>query len=135
MVFPVNDGIKGFEQALENLLKEAERAVDEQKNYIILSDRNISKDHGAIPSLLSVAAVHHHLIKKQKRMQVGIIVETAEAREVNHFALLLGYGASVINPYLAFAAIDQMVKDGKIEIEYKEARKNYAVITLIHFMI
>jgi glutamate synthase (NADPH) large chain len=78
-----------------------------------------------IPSLLAVAAVHHHLIKVQKRMQVGIIVETGEAREINHFALLLGYGASVINPYLAFAAIDHLVSEGKIEKEYNEARKNY----------
>lgn len=125
MLFPVNKGVKGFEQALENMMNEAEAAVDNQKNYIILSDRKINKENAAIPSLLAVAMVHHHLIKKQKRMQVGLIVETAEAREVNHFALLLGYGTSVINPYLAFAAIDHMVKEGKIELEYKEARKNY----------
>ncbi len=125
MVFPVKQGVKGFEKALEKMLKDAEHAVDQQKNYIILSDRKISKDQAAVPSLLAVAMVHHHLIKKQKRMQVGLIVETAEAREVNHFALLLGYGASVINPYLAFAAIDYMVKEGKIDLEYKEARKNY----------
>jgi len=125
MTFPVKEGFKGFEAALEKMLSDAEMAVDNKKNYIILSDRQISEDHAAIPSLLAVAAVHHHLIKTQKRMQVGIIVETGEAREVTHYALLLGYGASVINPYLAFAAIDQMVKDGKIEMEYKEARKNY----------
>lgn len=125
MVFPVNKGVKGFEEAIEKMLTDAEKAVDSKKNYIILSDRNIGKDEAAIPSLLAVAAVHHHLIKKQKRMQVGIIVETGEAREVHHFALLIGYGASVINPYLAFAAIDHLVKEGKIDLEYKEARKNY----------
>ena len=125
MVFPVKEGLKGFESAIEKMLTEAEKAVDNKKNYIILTDRNIAEDQAPIPSLLAVAAVHHHLIKVQKRMQVGIIVETAEAREVNHFALLLGYGASVINPYLAFAAIDHMVKEGKINMEYKEARKNY----------
>ena len=125
MVFPVKEGLKGFEGAMEKLLADAEKAVDDKKNYIILTDRNISEEQAPIPSLLAVAAVHHHLIKVQKRMQVGIIVETAEAREVNHFALLLGYGASVINPYLAFAAIDHMVKEGKIDMEYKEARKNY----------
>jgi glutamate synthase (NADPH/NADH) large chain len=125
MVFPVNEGIKGFRAALEKMLDDAEKAVDNRKNYIILTDRNISEKNAPIPSLLAVAAVHHHLIKKQKRMQVGIIVETAEAREVNHFALLLGYGASVINPYLAFAAIDRMVTEGKINLEYKEARTNY----------
>ena len=125
MLFPVEKGSKGFEAALDNMLKEAEKAVDDKKNYIILSDRKISKEKAAIPSLLAVSMVHHHLIKKQKRMQVGLIVETAEAREVNHFALLLGFGASVINPYLAFAAIDHMVKEGKIDLEYKEARKNF----------
>ncbi len=125
MVFPAEEGHKGLEAGIEKLLAEAEKAVDDKKNYIILSDRNISKDNAPIPSLLAVAAVHHHLIKTQKRMQVGIIVETAEAREINHFALLLGYGASIINPYLAFAAIDHLVKEGKIEKEYNEARKNY----------
>jgi len=125
MVFPVDKGVEGFEAALEKMLSEAENAVDTQRNYIILSDRNIDEGYAPFPSLLAVAAVHHHLIKKQKRMQVGLIVETGEPREVHHFALLLGYGASVINPYLAFAAIDQLVKDGKIDLEYKEARKNY----------
>lgn len=125
MVFDAKQGEKGLEAALEKLLSEAEKAVDERKNYIILTDRDISEQQAPIPSLLAVAAVHHHLIKTKKRMQVGIIVETGEAREINHFALLLSYGASVINPYLAFAAIDQMVKDGKIELDYVEARKNY----------
>jgi len=125
MVFPVKGGVAAFEEALQTLLTEAEKAVDNRKNYIILSDRNIDKDYAAIPSLLAVSAVHHHLIKKQKRMQVGIIVETGEPREVHHFALLLGYGASVINPYMAFAAIDYLIRDGKIGLEYKEARKNY----------
>ena len=125
MMFPVKEGVKGFEESMEKILTDAEKAVDDKKNYIILTDRKISEDYAPIPSLLAVAAVHHHLIKAKKRMQIGIIVETGEAREVNHFALLLGYGASIINPYLAFAAIDHMVKEGKIELEYKEARKNY----------
>jgi glutamate synthase (NADPH) large chain len=125
MTFPVVKGLKGFEAALQKILDYAEKAVDSRKNYIILSDRNINKDEAAIPSLLAVSAVHHHLIRKQKRMQVGIIVETGEVREVNHFALLLGYGASIINPYLAFAAIDYMIKEGKINLDYNEARKNY----------
>ncbi len=125
IVFKVDEGQKGLEAGLEKILAEAEKAVDEKKNYIILSDRDISENYAPIPSLLAVAAVHHHLIKTKKRMQVGIIVETGEAREINHFALLLGYGASIINPYLAFAAIDHLVKEGKIEKEYNEARKNY----------
>ena len=125
MMFPVKDGLAGFEKAMDRMLAEAEEAVDEKKNYILLTDKVVSEDLAPIPSLLAVAAVHHHLIKKKKRMQVGIIVETGEAREVSHFALLLGFGASTINPYLAYAAIDHMVKEGKIDLEYKVARKNY----------
>ncbi|MCK5730885.1 MAG: glutamate synthase subunit alpha, partial [Draconibacterium sp.] len=125
MMFPVKEGVKGFKAAMEKMLADAEKAVDNKKNYIILTDRKVSKDYAPIPSLLAVSAVHHHLIKAKKRMQIGIIVETGEAREITHFALLLGYGASIINPYLAFAAIDHMVKEGKIDLEYKEARKNY----------
>jgi glutamate synthase (NADPH) large chain len=125
MVYPVKDGAEGFTKALDSLLSKAEQAVDDHKNYIILTDRGISKDFAPIPSLLAVAAVHHHLIKAKKRMQVGVIVETADAREINHFALLIGYGASIINPYLAFAAIDHLVKEGKISLEYNVARENY----------
>jgi glutamate synthase (NADPH) large chain len=125
MVFPVNEGFEGFRESFENLLLKAEKAVDEKRNYLILSHRKVSEENAPIPSLLAVAAVHHHLIKKKKRMQIGIIVETADAREVNHFALLLGYGASVVNPYGAFAAIDYLVNEGTIGMEYKEARKNY----------
>ncbi len=125
MVFAAKEGLKGFEKAFDEMLQKAEEAVDNEKNYIILTDRRVSEENAPIPSLLAVAAVHHHLIKKKKRMQVGIIVETGEAREINHFGLLLGYGASVINPYLAFGAIDNLVKRGKIKLEYKVARKNY----------
>ena len=125
MLFPVNKGKEGFFRAFGQILEKAEKAVDDKKNFIILSDRKVNEEMAPFPSLLIVAAVHHHLIKKKKRMQVGLIVETGEACEVNHFALLLGYGASVVNPYLAFAAIDHLVNTGKIALEYGEARKNY----------
>ncbi len=125
MLFPVKDGVEGFKKAFKAMLDSAERAVDEHKNFIILTDREVSEDMAPIPSLLCVAAVHHHLIKTKKRMQVGIIVESAEPREIMHFALLLGYGASVVNPYLAFAAIDYLVNEGEIKLPYEEARKNY----------
>jgi glutamate synthase (NADPH) large chain len=125
MVFPAKEGEKGFKKALDNILEQAEKAVDQQNNFIILSDRHIDKDMAALPSLLVTAAVHHHLIQAKKRMQVGIIVETAEAREVMHFALLFGYGASIINPYLAFAAINELVNEGEIKTTYSEARKSY----------
>ena len=125
MVFPVKDGVEGFKKAFDNLLKQAEKAVDDKKNFIILSDRAVSEKMAPIPSLLAVAAVHHHLIQTQKRMQIGIIVETGEAREIAHFALLFGYGASSVNPYLAFAAIDDLVESGQIKMKYSEARHNY----------
>ena len=125
MLFKASGGGKALKDALDKLCHEAEKAVDNKINYIILSDRQISPTLAPIPSLLAVAAVHHHLINVKKRMQVGLVVETAEPREVMHFALLLGYGASVINPYGAFGAIDELCRSGEIKIEYKEARKNY----------
>jgi len=125
MVFDPKSGGKGLEAALDNMCKTAEKAVDDNVNYIILSDRDIAKDKAPVPSLLATAAIHHHLIKVKKRMQVGLVVETAEAREVTHFALLIGYGASVVNPYLAFAVIDDLCKKGDIQLEYGDARQNY----------
>ncbi|MFB6317874.1 glutamate synthase large subunit [Saccharicrinis sp. FJH54] len=125
MMFPAKDGAKGLEKALVKLCKDAEKAVDENKNYIILSDRAIDQDHIAIPSLLAVSAIHHYLIRARKRMQTGLIVETGEAREVNHFALLLAFGASVINPYVAFAVICDQCETGKIKMDYPKARENY----------
>ncbi|MCT4645593.1 MAG: glutamate synthase large subunit [Carboxylicivirga sp.] len=125
MTFPAVKGGAGLEEALENICKAAEKAVDDGMNYIILSDRDIDESQAPVPSLLAVAATHHHLIKAKKRMQVGLIVETGEAREVMHFALLLGFGASVINPYVCFASINEMVKEGKIEMDYASARENY----------
>ncbi|WP_232468291.1 glutamate synthase large subunit [Alkalitalea saponilacus] len=125
MTFTADQGGEGLKKALITICKTAEKAVDDGNNYVILSDRNISSKEVAIPSLLATAAVHHHLVKSKKRMQIGLIVETGEAREVMHFALLLGYGASVINPYVSFAVIDEMVKKGVIKMDYHEARENY----------
>ena len=116
---------KGLEMALEDICRKAEEAVDSGKNFIILTDRGISKDMAPIPSLLATSAIHHHLIRAKKRMQVGIVLETAEAREVNHFALLIGYGASVVNPYAAFAVIEDKCLKGEIELDYVVARENY----------
>jgi len=126
MVYPVKDKAKGLEKALDNLCKKAENAVNDKNNFIILSDKDVSKDMAHIPSLLAVAAVHHHLIKVKKRMQVGLIVETGEVREVHHYAMLLGYGASVINPYVSFAIIRKMAKNGNLgDVTYSQAREKY----------
>ena len=125
MVFKANSGGIGLESALKKLCESAEKAVDNKNNFIILSDKQVSEKMAPIPSLLAVSAIHHHLIVTKKRMQVGLIVETGEAREIHHFALLLGYGASVINPYVSFAILYDLVKSGKITIPYSRARQNY----------
>lgn len=125
MLFEVSKGAEGLREALNELCKKAEAAVDEGVNYVILSDREIDKEHAAIPSLLAVSAVHHHLISVQKRVQTALIVESGEIREVMHAALLLGYGASAINPYMVFAILDDMVKKGDVQLNYETAEKNY----------
>ncbi len=125
MHFPVGEGEEALKKAVDKLCEDAEKAVDDGKNYIILSDRYINKEMAPIPSLLAVSAVHHHLINKRKRMQIDIVVETGEAREVHHFALLFGYGASVINPYLTFAVIEKLVKEKMIQLDYQKAEENY----------
>ena len=116
---------ESLRMALENLCSEAEQAVDAGVNYIILTDRDIDAGHAAIPSLLAVSAVHHHLINVGKRVQTALIVESGEIREVMHAALLLGYGASAICPYMTFAVLDNLVKRHKIQEEYTTAEANY----------
>ncbi|MGD2033994.1 MAG: glutamate synthase large subunit [Bacteroidales bacterium] len=116
---------KALEMALDDICRKAEKAVESGKNFIILTDRGITKDLAPIPSLLATSAVHHHLIRTKKRTQVALVLETAEAREVNHFALLIAYGASMINPYVAYAIIEEQCLAGKIEIDYVTARENY----------
>ncbi len=125
MLFEVDGGAQGMEKALETLCQEAEKAVDDDYNYIILSDRGTDEKRAPLPSLLAVSAVHHYLIKQRKRVQTALVVETAEAREVMHFALLLGYGASAVNPYMAFAVIDDLVNRQEIQLDYHTAEKNY----------
>ncbi len=125
MVFDTALGTDGLEQRLQELCHEAEEAIAGGANYIILSDRGMDEQHAAIPSLLALSAVHHHLIRVQKRLQTALIVESGEVREVMHAALLLGYGASAINPYMAFAVLDDLVKRGEVQMNYETAEKNY----------
>ena len=125
MLFETARGKAGLQEALAELCKNAEQAVIDGANYIILSDRDIDATHAAIPSLLAISAVHHHLIAVQKRVQTALIVESGEIREVMHAALLLGYGASAICPYMAFAVLDELVKKGDIQMNYETAEKNY----------
>jgi glutamate synthase (NADPH/NADH) large chain len=123
--FDAGKGAEGLKDAVEQLCIDAEKAVDEGKNYIILSDRGITENAAPIPSLMAVSAVHHYLIEKRKRMQIDIVVESAEPREVMHFALLFGYGASIINPYMSLAVIDKLIKDKAIQLDYQKAEANY----------
>ena len=125
MLFDIKQGEEGLRMALDDLCHEAEISVDEGVNYIILSDRDIDEQHAAIPSLLAVSAVHHYLISVGKRVQTALIVESGEIRETMHAALLLGYGASALCPYMTFAILDDLVKKGKIQEEYATAEKNY----------
>ena len=125
MVFDISKGESGLRNAIDELCHRAEESVDSGVNYIILSDRDIDAGHAAIPSLLAVSSVHHYLISVQKRVQTALIVESGEIREVMHAALLLGYGASAICPYMTFAVLDRLVREHKIQEEYATAEANY----------
>ena len=125
MLFECSKGEDGLRESLDALCKEAERSVDDGYNYIILSDRDVDENHAAIPSLLAVSAVHHYLISVGKRVQTALIVESGEIREVMHAALLLGYGASALCPYMTYAILDDLVKRGKIQENYPTAEANY----------
>jgi len=115
IVFPVDDGPAGLEPALEELGRAAEARVDEGYSFLVLSDREVDERRAPIPALLATAAVHHHLVAAQKRHLTGLFVETAEAREVMHFATLIGYGASAVNPWLAIETIADLRASGKVD--------------------
>ena len=111
-LFPAKSGTTALEARLEQLFVEAERAVDHGFTVLVLSDRGVSAEQAAIPSLLAVSAIHHHLIRVGKRTQCSLLVESGEPRETHHFALLFGYGATAVNPYLAFDSIQDLVDTG-----------------------
>ena len=100
---------------IENICKEAEQAIEEGYSFIVLSDKNINKENIALSSFLACSSVHHHLVQKQKRTRIGIIVESGEAREVHHHCLLFGYGADAVNPYLAYESIWKAKKEGLLD--------------------
>ncbi|MBQ9679012.1 MAG: glutamate synthase large subunit [Prevotella sp.] len=125
ILFDGTKGADGLRDALESLCHQAEKSVDEGYNYIILSDREVDETHVAIPSLLAVSAVHHYLTSVGKRVQTALIVESGEIRETMHAALLLGYGASALCPYMTFAILADLVKQHKIQEDYATAEANY----------
>src|SRR5438128_631605 len=114
ITWPVADGAAGMARALERICAEAQRAIEQRVNIIVLSDRALGPRRAAIPSLLAVAAVHHHLVREGTRLRAGIILESGEPREVHHFATLIGYGASAINPYVMLETLDELVLTGAI---------------------
>ena len=117
ILFEVSKGRAGLQEALDRLCKEAEESVTEGVNYIVLTDRNVDTVHAAIPSLLAVSTVHHHLISVGKRVQTALVVESGEIREVMHAALLLGFGASALNPYMAFAVLNELVAKKEVQLD------------------
>ncbi len=126
MLFKIADGAEGLERALNEMYATADAAIKEGVNVFILSDRGINAEMAPIPAALAVSGLHHHLIRKETRTQMAMIVETAEAREVHHFSVLIGYGATAVNPYLAYDSIKEMIKDGSLTgIDYKTAKYNY----------
>jgi glutamate synthase (ferredoxin) len=127
-LFRVARGERGLAGAVEEMWTNARRMIEtENINVLILSDRGLNHGYAAIPSLLAVSSLHHYLVREGLRTRVSLVIETGEAREVHHFSLLIGYGASAINPYLAFETLDGMIRDGLLpNIDYKTACKNFA---------
>jgi glutamate synthase domain-containing protein 2/glutamate synthase domain-containing protein 1/glutamate synthase domain-containing protein 3 len=125
-LFRVSRGEKGLAKSVEELCLMARRLIEEEEvNVLALSDRGVNREFAPVPALLAVSSLHHYLIREGLRTRVSIVVETGEAREVHHFALLIGYGASAINPYLAFETIDGMIRDGLlVGVDHKTACKN-----------
>src|SRR5918995_1144153 len=126
MLFRVTRGEKGLVKSMEEIRLMARRLIEEEEvNVLILSDRGVNREFAPIPALLAVAGLHHYLIREGLRTRVSLVLETGEAREVHHFALLIGYGVSAINPYVAFETIDSMIRDERLtSIDHKTACKN-----------
>ena len=126
ILYPVAEGSIGMDAALRQVCAEADAAIEAGYANIILTDRGISRKQAAIPALLAVAGAHHHLILQGTRTRVGLVLESGEPREVHHFAMLIGYGASAINPYLAFESLGDLIGKGHIPVmEYAEAIQNF----------
>jgi len=126
MLFEIADGAPGLERAIEDLQHRASEAIAAGHNVIILSDRGVTRERAAIPSLLATAAVHHHLVRGGERTRCGLVIETGDAREVHHMALLIGYGAGAVNPWVAFETLDDMIAQGiLVGVDHDKAVKNY----------
>ncbi|MCF8259636.1 MAG: glutamate synthase large subunit [Melioribacteraceae bacterium] len=127
ILFEKSKGSKGLKKGLKNLFRKADKAIVQGNSLLVLSDREVDSEHVSIPSLLACAGLHHYLIRKGTRVKVSLIVETGEAREMHHFATLIGYGANAVNPYLAFDSIKNLIESGVINsgISIEVAEENY----------
>ncbi|MCS7294565.1 MAG: glutamate synthase-related protein, partial [Dehalococcoidia bacterium] len=130
-LWPANDGPRALEEAMERLFREADRAIAEGAKILILSDRGVDAEHAPIPALLAVAGLHHHLVRTKQRTRVGLVVESGEPREVHHFALLIGYGASAVNPYLAIETVLRMREEGLLEKDLTEEQAVHNLLKAI----
>ncbi|MDP3849339.1 MAG: glutamate synthase large subunit [Luteolibacter sp.] len=124
-LFPTDQGGNGLEKAFDRLCATADWAIADGANILIISDRNIDATHAAMPTLLVMGGLHHHLVRTGTRTKVSIILETGEAREVHHFSTLIGYGADAINPYMVFDSIHQMIKDQMLDMDFDKAVYNF----------
>lgn len=126
ILYKPSAGAKAMEKALERLFREADKAIHDGAKIIILSDRGVNQERAAIPALLASSGLHHHLIRKEIRTSIGIVLESGEPREVHHFCTLLGYGVTAINPYLAYETIKDLQARGLLEgLSYEQGQKNY----------
>jgi glutamate synthase (ferredoxin) len=127
ILFRVTRGEKGLVKSMEELRLMARRMIEEEEvNVLVLSDRGVNKEFAPVPALMAVAGLHHYLIREGLRTRVSLVLETGEAREVHHFSLLIGYGVSAINPYLAFETLGRMIGEGMLTgIDHKTACKNF----------
>jgi glutamate synthase (ferredoxin) len=126
MLFPAGSGGAGLASALDALCRKASEAIAQGYTFIILSDRGVDAQHMPVPALLATATVHHHLVREGTRTCIGLVVESGEPREVHHIALLMGYGAGAVNPYLAFETLDDMIRQGLLNgIDHAQAEKNF----------
>lgn len=126
ILFPAELEAEGLRIAIDRMAEAADRVIAKGHNILILSDRGVDRENAAIPALLAVSSLHHHLIRKGTRTKVTILLESGEPREVHHYALLLGYGVSAVNPYLAFESLDDMIGQGLLRgISHEKAVKNY----------
>ena len=123
VTFPREEGKAGMLAAIDRICAESEKAIDAGYSVVVLSDRAISADRVPLPTLLACGSVHHHLVRQAKRTRIGLVLETGEAREVHHFCLLIGYGADAINPYLAFEALWQAQREGRLSEEFSQDDK------------